>query len=366
MVETETLRDRVEWFIENGARPEELRSLLRECVSDGSLEALVCVRRMYEDMYGGFTFNYELKALAASTLVVWRDVGLKALVEASQKNPAAKNVSIALKLLAALAAGNGLLIFGEVSEASVDDAIRKAVDTTPNLASLARSHLVDLVLSFRDDDEVAARVGGALTAFSFDKGNAARELFAAVSKRWLAVSTPVLNAFDELIKSKANDEPAFQTFLTQHPQILDPLALRVWPQPDLCGFKKPDFLIQRADGTYLVVEIECPRKSLVTSSGHLSADVTHAEQQATDYRRYLIQKFPDAERHFPQFQEPDCLVVIGLERDLSSQQNRVLQDANRHRTHLRIVGFDWLLDRSRTTASNVTQSGVEIIPLRVV
>jgi hypothetical protein len=125
-------------------------------------------------------------------------------------------------------------------------------------------------------------------------------------------------------------------------------------------------VVQRADGTYLVVEIECPRKPLVTSGGHLSADVTHAEQQVTDYRKYLLQRFPDAEKHFPRFQEPDCLVVIGIERDLSREQKQVLQDANRHRNHLRIVGFDWLLDRSKTIAANVTQRGAEIIPLRVV
>ncbi len=79
MAEPESLRNRVEWFIEKCARPDDLRALLRECVEDGGLDALACVRRLYEDMCGGMTFNYELKAPAASTLLVWKELGLKAL-----------------------------------------------------------------------------------------------------------------------------------------------------------------------------------------------------------------------------------------------------------------------------------------------
>ncbi|RYD43878.1 MAG: DUF4263 domain-containing protein [Sphingomonadales bacterium] len=188
----------------------------------------------------------------------------------------------------------------------------------------------------------------------------------SISKRWLAVSTPVLNAFDELINSHANDEPKFQDFLAEHPQLLDPLAIRVWPQPDLFGFREPDYIVQRADGTYMVVEIECPAKKLVTKSNQLSADVTHAEQQVTDYRRNLLQKHADLRIHLPNFQEPDCLVVIGLERALSDGQRQILHDANGSRTYVRIVGFDWLLERARTIASNMAQPKVDVIPLRVV
>jgi hypothetical protein len=321
---------------------------------------------MYEAMYGGMTFNYELKAPAASTLLVWKEQGLQALTEAANKYPEFKNTGIALSLLSSLAAREGLPIFGEVGEPSVDHAISNAFATWPELVSQARAHLVAIVLSIPDDDDVAHRVGVTLQQASFSKGGMIRELFAAVSKRWLAVSAPVLDSFDELIRSRPKDEPAFQTFLTKYPQLIDPLAIRVWPQPDLFGFKEPDYVMQRADGTYIVVEIECPGKQIVTSGNHLSADVTHAEQQATDYRRHLLRKYADLRAHLPGFQEPDCLVVIGLERDLDEAQKQVLHDANRNRTHLHIVGFDWLLERGRTIASNITQPRVEVLSLRVV
>jgi len=364
MAEPQSLRNRVEEFIATG-EPNDLSALLRECIDDRGLDALLCVRRLYEDMYGGITFNYELKAPSASTLLVWKELGLKALVEGAEKNPTSKNISITLQLLASLAAGEGLPILGRVNDAVIDTAIQEAITATPALARLARSCLVDFILSFPDDLEVASYVGHSLSTFSFDHAVSARELFAAVSKRWLAISTPVLNAFEELIGSRPGDEQAFQVFLTQHPQILDPLAVRIWPQPDLFGFKEPDFVVQRADGSYMVVEIECPGKDLVTGGGQLTSEVTHAEQQAADYRGYLIKRFSEIEKHFPKFQVPECLVVVGLERDLSDKQKQALHDANQGRNHLRIVGFDWLLYRARTIAANMTQLNVEVLSLRV-
>ncbi len=62
------------------------------------------------------------------------------------------------------------------------------------------------------------------------------------------------------------------------------MAIKVWSQPDFHGAFEPDFVIQRVDGSYLIVEIETPCKTLVTNGNQLSAQVTAAEKQATDYR----------------------------------------------------------------------------------
>jgi|SRR5215210_2797388 len=65
-----SLRDDVERYIQSG-HPRELESLLAACTRDGSLEALLCITRLFEDMYGGITFNYELKSPAAWELACW-------------------------------------------------------------------------------------------------------------------------------------------------------------------------------------------------------------------------------------------------------------------------------------------------------
>lgn len=361
MPRPDPLRDDVEQFIAQGARPDELHDLLRRCVADGSLSALDLVRRLYEDDYGGFTMSLELKAPAASALLAWEDQGLQCLTEAAIRNPTWKNMTIALQLLAYIAARMGLPILGALRGSDLGTIISGKANSS-TMVKVARARLVELILALPEEDDVAGRIGFAIAQAP---SPVARELFIAVSRRWLAISTPVLDEFNELIQSEPSNEPIFQDFLSRHPQLIDPLAVRIWPEPDLFGFKAPDFVVQRADGTYLVVEIECPAKGMVTKGGHLTAAVTHAEKQATDYRRYLVQKFAEFEKHFPDFHEPDCLVVIGLERALSLPQRQALHDANQARHHLRIVGFDWLLERAKKIGANFTQPEVEVSRLRV-
>ncbi len=92
---------------------------------------------------------------------------------------------------------------------------------------------------------------------------------------------------------------------------------------------------------------------------------SHAEAQVADYRSYLAAHLEPVRQYFPNFGEMDCLVVTGLERNLSVRQKSILSDANRHRHGLRIVGFDWLADRSRAISMNLARQGVETIQLRV-
>jgi hypothetical protein len=269
-------------------------------------------------------------------------------------------------LLSSIAAGSALRPLSFMRDVELAAKIEAARAATPQLAELCRAHLIDFILSIEDEDDVAFRVGSSISCLTWSEVPAAKELFAALSARWLAVSKPILDRYERLIIDQPDNEPVFQTFLTEHPQLLEPMAVQIWPQPDLFGSRFPDFVVRRADDSYVVVEIERPSKSLVTAGGHLSADVTHAEQQATDYRSYLMQRFADARFHFPNFDDPDCLVVTGLERSLDPRQRAVLRDANRHRHRLRIVGFDWLADRARAVASNITRQHVEIVTLRMV
>jgi hypothetical protein len=363
--EKNVLRERVEEFIANRGHPEKLHALLNECVAAGTLEALMCVRRLYESDYGGMTFSLELKAPAASTLIFWGQIGVQALLDGLKAYPTFKNESLCVQLLSSVAAGSAMPPLAFLWDDALAAKIEAARAAVPDLIDFCRARLVDLVLSIDSDDDVASLVGRGISNTVTSEVPAAKELFWALSARWLAVSRPVLERYDALIVNERDKEPAFQEFLSKHPQLLDPMAVQIWPQPNVFGSKFPDFVIRRADDSYIVVEIETPAKTLVTSGGQLSAEVTGAEQQATDYRTYLMQRFQDARLHFPKFDDPDCLVVIGLERDLEARQKAALRDANRHRHRLRIVGFDWLADRARTVASNITRHHVEVTPVRI-
>ncbi len=357
-----SLRSRVEEFIAYRADLQELIDLLRECSADGSLEALLCVRRLAEDMYGGFTFNYELKAPAAWELACWGEPGIDQLLEMAKQSSTSKNESLCVQILCGLASG--------LSEKSVFvqdtqfDQLRQLLEECRQIVDYARGKLVEFVLSIEDEGDVVdiARKG---FGYSFSRSALpAREMFAAMAARWLAISAPVIHQYQKLISEKPDDEVVFQKFLSKFPQLLDPMAVDVWPQPDLHGVQEPDFLIRRSDNSYVVVEIETPSKQIITQGNQLGSQATHAVAQATEYKRF-IERLPNAQMYFPDIDELACLVVIGLERNLNSKQIQALRNDNGQRQALKIVGFDWLAERALNIQRNIIRTGVRIHIARV-
>jgi hypothetical protein len=181
----------------------------------------------------------------------------------------------------------------------------------------------------------------------------------------LAIGRPILDEYEQLIIHSRDDEPAFQSFFENHPQLLDPMAATVWPHPNLAGARAPDFIVRRTDDSYLVVEIETPGKVIITGANQLSAQATQAIAQAADYRAFLVERFQTAAAHFPRFSEPDCLVVIGLESRLSLSQRAALARDNRGRSTLRVVGFDWIARRAEAVARNAIETQITVESLRM-
>ena len=187
----------------------------------------------------------------------------------------------------------------------------------------------------------------------------AKEIFAALSSRWLTISEPLLQRYEDLIAANPESEPVFQTFFTEHPQLLDPMAAEVWPQPRLHGAEIPDFVIRRFDDSYVVVEIETPAKQLVTMTNQISASVTYAVAQAAEYRRF-IERLPNAQMHFPKIDQVACLVVVGLGKGLTESQQQALRNFNREHYGLQVVGFDWLAHRGRAVRENLIKTGLPV------
>jgi hypothetical protein len=75
----------------------------------------------------------------------------------------------------------------------------------------------------------------------------------------------------------------------------------------------------------------------------------------------LNERVIEARQHFPNYQGADCLIVIGMESELSSPQTTSLNRANAGRHNIRIVGFDWLKKRAATIVGNVSSGEIEVI-----
>ena len=357
-----TLIERAHEFVSRPA-PDKLEHLLHDCVSADTLDGLAAVQLLAEDMYGGITFNFELKRPAAWCLVAWREQGLQALLEMAQRTQTSKNYSLAFQILSTLSARQRLSAF------CLNDHLRSLIEAHvtdwDEIFTVARIKLNVLALSIPSDDDAALYAAIPMQSLSFTKPPAVRPLFMAMCARWLSVGPGTLSEYQDLLNDHPKDEPAFHSFFEDHSQLLDPMVLEVWSKPDLHGEAEPDFVIRRIDGTYLVVEIETPAKILVTKNAQLSANATQAVAQALNYQEFLIHRSTYAANTFPQFQPPDCLVVIGLQQPLNRRQQRALRLQNRSHAGLQIVGFDWLEERARTLARNVVENPINARRVRM-
>jgi hypothetical protein len=153
------LRDKVEDFIANRADSPELYELLSECMDDGTVEGLACVRRLFEDMYGGITFNFELKAPRASCLLFWGEAGLQALIDGVNATPTRKNTSLCVQILSSVAAGHPFPILSFIRDPHIEERIRTVHAKLAGIDEFARKMLIQFVLSRESDDEVASLDG---------------------------------------------------------------------------------------------------------------------------------------------------------------------------------------------------------------
>jgi hypothetical protein len=96
-------------------------------------------------------------------------------------------------------------------------------------------------------------------------------------------------------------------------------------------------------------------------AAQLSADATHAEKQATDYRQFLDERLIETRKHFPEYSSAECLIVIGLETPLTGRQLKSLANANAGRHKIRIAGFDWLAKRAHSIIENISSGEIKVL-----
>lgn len=118
---------------------------------------------------------------------------------------------------------------------------------------------------------------------------------------WDEYEKIIIKEYEELMKTKMNDESAFQDFFERNPCMLPgafgffgesghtPFNNVLITQPKLTGLttKIPDFLWIASDSCTIYpvfIEIEKPSKRWFTSSGNPSAEFTHAQTQLTDWK----------------------------------------------------------------------------------
>jgi hypothetical protein len=221
----------------------------------------------------------------------------------------------------------------------------------------AKKVLIDVVMSVETEEKFPIGITNNLS-WPFNE-NAAEHIFAALIARWFNFSSIGLSAFSNLIESQKR-EIDYHNFLTSNPYILEPFHAQIWSKPKFGEDLIPDFLIRSMDNTYTVVEIEQADFPILTKAGELSAKTTHAKRQAMDFRDWAINNHLYAAQKYPGIYRPYCLVVIGKESDLNQMQfQRLKQENESAQGILKIVGFDWLLNRAKATLENMVNFGFD-------
>ncbi|HEY2710795.1 MAG TPA: Shedu anti-phage system protein SduA domain-containing protein [Caulobacteraceae bacterium] len=338
--------------------PHELYLLLNDALTDGGAGARAKVAAVARD-----GDELELIYPAYAAMLTWGDVGINEIIAIALAGTTVKIKSAALTLLAAVAAtGRTPNLAFPVSDPRFMQRVNAGLNPLTAQRS-ARQGLRRLLLAISTDD-VLGPVNSAFMFLSIQQPECpemGEELVAALSSKWFRLSPTVLDKFEQMFDTNAEDEPAFQNFLCRYPQLLDPMAIHVWSQPSFHGALVPDYLIRRADDSYLVVEIETPAKRIMTRGNQLASAAMQAERQVLDYEDFLSERVQEARTHFPGFSRAERLVVIGREGFLNEAQRKGLRRANAVRHGTRIVGFDWLAQRARTVINNIAEGDVTVV-----
>lgn len=172
--------------------------------------------------------------------------------------------------------------------------------------------------------------------------------------------TQILHEFGSLI-----DRPGTHEKQDVHP-YLKINAFLLYPGQDAVISEVPiglgteyriDFLIQRPDGTYVLVEIENPQAAVVTQSGDFSATVNHALCQVEDWQEWIEGNLPTVERYYPGMRAFEAWVVVGRRRGLTEVGLRRIARRNVNmRGRVGIKTYDDLMRDAEAYVRSITHA----------
>lgn len=175
---------------------------------------------------------------------------------------------------------------------------------------------------------------------------------------------PFLSAASRALEAAADDlaalletsprEELLHQFLAKSPQLLSAAFLAVVSKPRLGAEHVPDFAYEEAPGRWLLVEIEPSTPSLFTKKGDPAAALTHAVRQVTDWRAWVNQNIPYAQKAMPGVHKTTGLVVIGRTPSDAAALKRYESALD----EIRVVTWDDVVATARRLAMNLHQHAV--------
>ena len=167
--------------------------------------------------------------------------------------------------------------------------------------------------------------------------------------------TSLLGEFKALLDSNPDREQVLQAFLQENPVLLCPTHVRMWPKLPL-GSTITDFVFREANQEYILVELERSTLQLFRQDGHATADLTHAQGQIIDWKRYLEDNLQTVQRELGLAgitPNPNGLLIIGRSQSLLPGSRRKLQTMTNESPKLRIMTYDDVYENAKAVFENL-------------
>jgi hypothetical protein len=165
--------------------------------------------------------------------------------------------------------------------------------------------------------------------------------------------TAIIDAFEQLI-STADEAPVHQ-YLVDHPELLFPCRAAIRSKVPF-GAYVSDLVVRDSDGTYTLVELGSPKRRLFTQAGDPTADLFHAMNQVTSWRRYIEDNLStvQTELRLPGITAAArTLVVIGRSAELGGATRRTLLAMSTETPGRDILTYDDVVARARGMCTNL-------------
>lgn len=179
---------------------------------------------------------------------------------------------------------------------------------------------------------------------SLDPNTSARREFASL-----------LKSYKDLLDSNPDHEEILQSFLRDHPALLCPAYIGIWPKLKL-GAHVTDFVFREAAGDYILVELEPSTHRLFLKDGHASKELNHAKGQITDWKRYLEDNLHTVQHELGLTgisANPKSLVLIGRSESLTPENRRKLVAMENESPRVKIMTYDDVYDNAKAVIENL-------------
>ena len=194
-------------------------------------------------------------------------------------------------------------------------------------------------------------LGAALIAQTEDIQLSALDPRASARRHYAAL----LAEFMTLLQSNPEREQTLQTYLQSNPILLCPTQVRMWPKLAF-GATVTDFVFRDATQEYFLVELERSTLRLFRNDGHATAELTHAQGQIIDWKRYLGDNLQTVQRELGLAgitPNPHGIIVIGRSHSLLPRDRRKLQTMTNESPKLRIMTYDDVYESAKAVFENL-------------